>query len=473
MPKVSVILTTHHGRKDVCLQAIDSVLNQTYDDFELIVVDDASHDGTAKAVKSIKDPRLIYIKRDKNYGSDTKPKNEGILASTGEFLAFLDSDNQYRKDHLAVLVNQLENNPKIALVYGQRMVIDGEKKNVGTTGEFDPARLMVQNYIDTSDVLVRREAIFDVGGFDQEQSKYIDWNLWVRLVKAGYDFLLVPMVLTDYYIRDDGKSKTKVTKREQEYIEKTGKFVNLPDWNPIDCLIQLPYLGEIRKPKVAIFTLTHDRLEYSQKCFAAMKETAGYPYDHFIVDNGSEDGTREYLDEVSGNVRCVTFNEKNLGISRASNQALDAIGNEYDIIMKVDNDCLFLNKGWLKAMIEVWKRNRRIALSCYIQGLKDNPGGAPRLVYGEIGTELIGMTRHLGGICHFVDAKAYQDFRWDEESFLHGMQDLEFSKYLLANGYQMGYLENWYAEHMDGTVGQHKKYPEYFERRKIEKTTKL
>lgn len=85
---------------------------------------------------------------------------------------------------------------------------------------------------------------------------------------------------------------------------------------------------------------------------------------------------------------------------------------------------------------------------------------------------MIGITKHLGGICHFVDAHAYDNFRWDEESTLHGIQDMELSIHLLQAGYRMGYLESYFAEHFEGTEGQEKRYPEYFERRKLEKVTK-
>jgi hypothetical protein len=120
-------------------------------------------------------------------------------------------------------------------------------------------------------------------------------------------------------------------------------------------------------------------------------------------------------------------------------------------------------------MVDIWKSNRKLALSCYIEGLKDNPGGAPRIVYGKICNELIGMTRHLGGIVHFVDARAYVDFRWPDDT-LHGNQDVEFSMYLASKGYQMGYLENYFVGHsIDGTEGSMKRYPEYFKRRRWEK----
>ena len=476
MPKVSVILTTHNGRKERCERAIWSVLDQTYTDFELIVVDDGSHDGTSAMVKSFTDKRLVYIKREKCFGNDTRPKNEGILASKGEYVAFLDSDNTYKQNHLEVLVSVLDKNPKIALSYGQRWVtVDGKPVGIGTTGVYNPSRLMVENYIDTSDVLVRREALMFVGGFDENQKKYIDWNVWVRLAKAGFDFELVPQIITDYHITNDSKSKKVLTEAEKKHLKDTGTFINIPDWDAINCFIHCTWLNTAHRPKVAIFTLTHDRRKLTEEAFESLQLHAGYDYDHFIVDNGSLDDTPQFLTEYCKYPRRYKIlNSDNKGISIASNQAVELIkkmGN-YDIIMKVDNDCIFETKNFLYEMVKIWERNHRIALSCYINGLKDSPGGAPRVAYGEIDGKMLGMSEHLGGICHFVDARAYDDWKWDENSFLHGIQDMEFSRHLTLNGYQMAYLESFYASHGHSTIEQQEKYKEYFERRSREKTTR-
>lgn len=458
---ISVIISTYN-RSAMLKRAVESVINQTYEDWQLVIVDDGSTDDTSDVVHDLiqKETRVNYIKREKNYGCDTKPKNEGIEFSTGEYIAFLDDDCVFRPDHLQALYNALENNQNMALAYGDRWIIDDNKKikpQIGVFSDFYPTLLMQRNYIDTSDVLVRREAVEYVGGFDERYKKYIDWNLWLRLAKAGYRFIRVSSVLTDYHLHDDQKSLKLEDSRGQM----------LPAWNPVDLEIRLPHLGkEPTKPRVAIFSITYNRLDYTKKCFESMRNTSGYSFDHFVIDNGSSDKTVEYLRQTATK---VILNQDNKGISIASNQALDMIGDDYDIIMKVDNDCLFLTDGWLAKMVEIWETNHMLALSCYIQGLKDNPGGSPRIVYGTIKDELIGMTRHLGGICHFVSAKAYDDFRWDEDSPLHGVQDLEFSNYLLSQGYQMGYLENYFSEHFEGTEGQHKRYPNYFEKRRDEK----
>jgi glycosyltransferase involved in cell wall biosynthesis len=459
-----------YKRPEMIKRAIKSVLSQTYTDWELIIVDDRSKDNTKDVVESFKDPRIHYIEISRHFGCDTKPKNEGIKASKGEYIAFLDDDNEFRPDHLAILLKEFEKDPTLSLVYGDRWIVDDKgviPPQLGMTSDFDPLTLMTRNFIDTSDVLVKRQALFDVGGFDERFNKYVDWNVYVRMLKMGKKFKRVPTIITNYHLHEDMKSLKVRTKHDAP-----GVFI--PEWDAYNCEIELPYLGkEVKEPKVAIYSITYDRIEYTKKSFKSLKETAGYPFDHFIVDNGSTDETRSFLVDYVPPERRLIHGE-NQGISRASNQVVDMIKEkDYDIIVKWDNDCIGLTKGWLLKMVDIWKSNRMMALSCYVQGLVDNPGGAQRIGYGTLKGELVGIAKHLGGICHFVDAHAYDVFRWDEDSFLHGVQDMEFSQYLQFHGFSMGYLENYYVSHGPvNTAKQKDDYPEYFERRIKEKQTR-
>jgi glycosyltransferase involved in cell wall biosynthesis len=453
---ISVIITTHDGRKDFCKRAIDSVLKQTYSDYEIIVMDDASTDGTDLMVKE-NYPSVRYHRLDENSGGPAKPRNIGITIAEGEYITFLDSDNTYREDHLMLLLQAIEN---VDVAYADRMIIkDGKPIGIGVHSDYRLDILTQQNFIDTSDFIIRKQLLLDVGGWDERYKRMLDWNLMVRLGKKGCTFAHVPVILTDYYVHDD--------------------MLSLRDpvlgWTPTELDIELPFCGhEIKEPRIAIFTLTWERREYTEVCFDTLYKTTNQPFDHYIVDNGSKDGTVAYLKKLKnphGKVHLI-LNKDNKGIAIASNQAINAMGDNYDIIIKSDNDAYYKSNGWLETMVKIWRCNRMIALSCYIEGLRDNPGGAPRLMYGTLKGEQIGVTKHLGGICHFVDARAYKEFRWDEDSTLHFMSDLVFSNYLLSIGYGMGYLENWFCEHKDGTAGQEIKYKEYFERRKIERTTK-
>ena len=481
---ISCIISTYN-RPDRLKKAIASIQAQSYKDWELIVVhDEPGKDTTDGNIAH------YYIA---HFGSDTRPKNEGIKYAKGEYIAFLDDDNTWRPDHLQVLLKSIESKPNIDVVYGDRWLIDLAGKipsRLGMMSDFSIQILLQRNFIDTSDVLVKRQALFDVGGFDERYTKYVDWNLWIRMGKAGKQFLHVPIILTDYYLSKDAKSSVgdKYTQNEKRMIARWGESTNYPDWKlftdkeiemklvsdfgQYDLEIELPYLGEVKEPRVAIFSLTYDRLELTKKCFESLYKTASYPFDHFVVDNGSTDGTKQWFQKWDKTDPHFISNDTNRGISVASNQALELIERigGYDIIVKVDNDAFFITPNWLKTMVKIWKSNHRLALSPYPQGLVDHPGGAQRIGWGWIAGEYLGMTKHIGGIVHFVDADAYKKWRWDENSFLHGMQDLEFSQYLMQNGFQMGYMENYFVEHCEGTEGQLEKFPKYFERRKLEKT---
>lgn len=465
-PTISVITSTYH-RPQLLKRAIESVMAQTYEDWEMIIVNDDPDYETRDVVSSFNDKRLTYLAMGSKWGNDTRPKNKGIQASTGEYIAFCDDDVVFRPDHLQALIKAME--PGVDVTYGDRWIFQEEKSvSIGIFHDFDPFLMMRRNYIDTSDVLARKKAIVEVGGFDERYKKYIDWNLWVRMMKAGYKFKRVPLVLTDYHVYPHSKSNRK--EDEKDFM--------VPAWDSYDIDIHVPHLSPEREPTVGIFSITYDRLDYTKKSFKSLHETADYPFIHVVVDNASTDGTVEWLEEYEKKnmkkVIWLIFNKKNKGISIASNQALKALkGMDLDIIVKVDNDAMFLTKGWLKRMVELWKTNRMLVMSPYVQGLKDNPGGAPRGDYGQIKGEYLGLTYHVGGMVHFADAHAYDGFRWDEDSPLHGMQDVELSQYLRKRGYQHCYLENYYVSHgPSGTDAQKKEYPEYFERRKSEKTTK-
>jgi len=460
--KISIITSTYK-RPELLKRCIESVQNQSFKDYEHIIVQDGKDLEIKRVVESYNDPKIRYFEIE-HFGNHSKPKNEGIRQSRGEYIAFLDDDVCFRADHLAILLREIESSG-VDIVYGDRWMIDDSGSNfesqIGVSSDFKPGILMQTNFIDTSDVLIKREVLFTLGGWDEKYQKYLDWNLWIRADKYGYKFKHVSSIITDYHMVKGSMSMQK--------LDSDGMM--RPAWNPHDCIIQLPYLREITEPRVAIFSLTYDRLPETTVSFGTLQNTANYPFTHIVVDNGSQDGTVDWLKGYAkDNDVQLIINADNKGISTASNQAVDwAKKKGYDIIVKVDNDAIFKTKKWLSKMVDIWKSNRKLALSCYIEGLKDNPGGAPRIVYGKICNELIGMTRHLGGIVHFVDARAYDDFRWPDDT-LHGNQDVEFSMYLASKGYQMGYLENYFVGHsIDGTEGSMKRYPEYFKRRVWEK----
>ena len=224
--------------------------------------------------------------------------------------------------------------------------------------------------------------------------------------------------------------------------------------------------------RVAIFTLTKNRLAYTKRMMSSLIENTHYPFDHFIVDNGSADGTLRYLDQNRANFAKIILNEDNKGISIGWNQALEAIGRSYDYIIKLDNDCEIMTKDWLRPLLEICRAfDNRIVLSPFVDGLHQHKGGVPRYGFRQTNGYSVGLTKHLGGISLIAPAHIYEDFRFNETLPLRGNQDRTFSDYLGNRGYLLGYVEDIKVLHMDTTVGQQERYPEYFSEAESERWT--
>lgn len=230
-----------------------------------------------------------------------------------------------------------------------------------------------------------------------------------------------------------------------------------------------------RSPRVAIFTVTMNRLDYTARTFDSLRRSTDIAFDHFVVDNGSTDGTKEYLKENSERFRQVVLNDGNTGLTNAWNSALDMIGDNYDFIIKVDNDCEFLDDGWLETLLDVSSEyGDRIILSPRVEGLMGRhriEGGHERTHWVQGAAHTLGLTNHVGGICLFAPHSAYDGFRFGRTP-MHGNIDLRFSMHVqLDLGYQLGYVEDVRVLHMDRTAGQMVRYPEYWADRPQQSST--
>ena len=172
MPKVSVIILTYN-RARYLQRAIRSVLDQTFQDFEIIIVDDASTDETPKVVKAFQDPRICYVRHQINQ-REAGSRNAGLQKSRGEYIAFLDDDDVWLSQKLAHQVALLDTSPLIVgAVYASFLKIDGETEKV--LGPWIAEKrgnlyrdLTEQNWIGIpSTVVVRRQCFDTVGLFDK------------------------------------------------------------------------------------------------------------------------------------------------------------------------------------------------------------------------------------------------------------------------------------------------------------------
>lgn len=198
-PRFSVIVPAYRAPRTIPT-TIESVLGQSLGDFELIVVDDGSGDETPEIVAGYveRDPRIVLI-RQANAGTPAA-RNTGIGHARGRYLSFLDNDDAWMPDYLREIDAELGRWPDAGLAYADAWTLNDHSRRVHRQTALecyppvppaeDPARfsiaLLKLNFITASSVTVTRTAIEEVGNFRTDVKGSDDWDLWLRVVSAGY-----------------------------------------------------------------------------------------------------------------------------------------------------------------------------------------------------------------------------------------------------------------------------------------------
>lgn len=229
---ISIILPTYN-RANIIMKAIDSVLAQTYTNWELIVIDDGSTDNTQEKVNTINDPRIIYIKLEANKGANYA-RNYGCKMAKGKYLAFIDSDNYWMEKKLEKQLNFLENTADdVAFVFCQIKQIDGDSIAIIPNGSFDTdnleATMRKYNVIDTNAVLIKKEVFEKLGEFDESMPRLQDYELFYRIIVVHrYKVKYIAEILDCNILQPNSISKNslKLQKALTLFIEKHHKNMN-------------------------------------------------------------------------------------------------------------------------------------------------------------------------------------------------------------------------------------------------------
>ena len=243
-PTVSVIIPTYN-RANLLRRAITSVLNQTFRDFELIVVDDASPDNTPEVVESINDGRIRYVRLKKNSGGPVA-RNTGIKKARGKFIALLDDDDEWLPHRLETQVRKFETlEPDVGVVYGGFYYVSQQDGRI--LGKRLPAykgnvydKLLRENFIGSPTLLIRRECFKRAGLFDPNLSSSQDWDMWLRIARH-YKFDYVDEIVAKYYVHG-----RQISFNMKKYIPGRERFIrkHLDIWkNPRILSIHLSQMG--------------------------------------------------------------------------------------------------------------------------------------------------------------------------------------------------------------------------------------
>lgn len=211
-PLVSIITPIYNGEKYLA-KTIDSVLAQSYENFELIIINDGSTDQSKAVVKHyLKDPRIHYFEQ-KNAGV-ANARNAGIKIAKGDFIALIDQDDIWLTHKLQHQVDYLLNHPDCALVHSQIQFIDATDEILPTpdwnwvveTSGHSLEALFLHNRIATFTALIRKSALEDVGIFRETFAPSDDWDLWLRIARK-YELGFIPDICGYYRLHENNESK--------------------------------------------------------------------------------------------------------------------------------------------------------------------------------------------------------------------------------------------------------------------------
>jgi glycosyltransferase involved in cell wall biosynthesis len=246
MPKVSVIIPAYNHAAFVGC-AIESVLGQSFQDFELIVNDDASTDSTPEVIRSIKDPRVLSNLFSKNRGASWTV-NAALRQARGQYFAILNSDDYFLPGKLDLQVRFLDENPRIAAVFGLPCFIDErgepladdehpfsnwfETKNQSRE-EWLRRFFIIGNQLCHPTVMVRRSCCDEVGAYDPRLAQTPDFDLWIRIC-SRHNIHILPQPVTAYRVFEGGRNASAQTplaiaRTQWEFQYLLRRFLDLAD----------------------------------------------------------------------------------------------------------------------------------------------------------------------------------------------------------------------------------------------------
>ncbi|MGQ0557343.1 MAG: glycosyltransferase [Nitrospiraceae bacterium] len=475
-PLVSVIMPTHN-RPQQLQRAVASVLAQTYQDFEIIVINDAGCD-VESALAGLNDAgRITSVRHAVNRGL-AAARNTGLKLARGKYVAYLDDDDRYLPDHLETLVGFLETHNERAAytdawrVHEQRQEDQYIETNrdVPYSYDFNATRLLISNYFPVLTVMHERACLEAVGLFDEALTSHEDWDLWIRISRR-YPFKHLKKVTAEFTWRTDGSSMT--SSRRPDFARTAAMIYDkyrsvseaIPGVQEAQERILLEFQTDLRTMPAmtcSIIIPTWNKIELTRQCLTALAASiVDVSFEVIIVDNGSTDGTREFLSELKGDVRII-LNDQNLGFAKACNQGARAARGKYLVFL--NNDTIPQSQ-WLNPLVNevdehsdvgivgskllfadgsiqhagvVFMRSITTAYHIYRSAPSADPGVNQRRAFQAV-----------TAACMLIRREIFEEVQGFDEAFINGFEDVDLCLKVRGKGYQVIYQPRSVLYHLE------------------------
>ncbi|CAG0898361.1 unnamed protein product, partial [Cyprideis torosa] len=337
-PLVSIVMPTHNRQSKIC-SAIDSVLQQSYANWELLIIDDGSEDDTCQLVRESYSDSRISIKRIEASGV-CRARNAALERAKGELIAYLDSDNAWVVDFLEVMVAYLQQEAADFAYAAIRM--QNESGTSYRYREFSGTDLLIKNFVDLNAILHKRELYDQQGGFNEALSRMVDWDLIIRYTKSA-KVVSAPFVGVNY---DNHKQPDRITVKEPKSWRYAIMNQHLIDWDKL-----VSEVGSREKELVSVIIPVYGQVDLTRKCVLSLLQVpSGRPFEVILVDNGSDYDVLEELfmwSEGNANISLVR-NPENLNFALGCNIGFAHARGARVVFLNNDTE---VTSGWLDKLI--------------------------------------------------------------------------------------------------------------------------
>ncbi len=496
-PKISIITPVWNTDERWLRLAIESASSQIYENWELCIADGRSEKPHVKKVieeYAKADPRIKVKFLSENRGIAGN-SNEALSLATGEFVAFLDHDDEFAPFALYEVVKLLNENPELDYIYSDEDKIDetGKRLDPFFKPDWSPDMFLSCNYLCHLSV-IRKSVVDDVGGFRRGYDGSQDYDLFLRVIeqidndriahisKILYHWRIIPESAASScqakpYAYIAGKKALKDA-MERRGIDIDGVFSGLADG-----VYRVKYKISDENPKVTIVIPTKDKVEVLKTCVnSIINNTEYHNYEIIIVDNRSEEEvTHKYYADLEKNVKIKILNyEHPFNYSSINNYAVSKANSEY--ILFLNNDIEVMSSEWLSAMLEHIQRdgvgavgakllypNDTIQHAGVVTGIIGNPPIAghahrhfPRCHPGYFTRiQIIQNSGAVTAACMMTRKSIFEKVGGlDEKNLAVAFNDIDYCLELRKNGYLIVYTP--YAEmyHHESLSRGHEDTPE-------------
>ena len=446
LPLVSVIVALFNGEKFIRGLLEDLEAQTIAKQIEIVIIETGSTTNEIDVISEFQKrfDNIVYVRTGFRVNV-AAACNFGIKIASGKYITLGPADDRRRQNALEVLSSELEVHHDIGLVYADNFVTNFEnqtfEKHIRSGHKIRPEyspEIMLSGCHMGPQAMWRKSLHEEVGYFDEVLESATDYELWCRIATRT-PMKHVPSFLGLYFDNPKGIVNSNASRNHQQTKEVQKKYEGKFPPPMAGYSRGLHYSKPMNNPRyVNICMVTFNRLEFTKSSIASVLQFTCFPHVLTVVDNGSTDGTVEYLQAMKkeGIITNLILLKENVGVAKASNLAWSQ-EPEAEYYMKYDNDIVIQKPHWLERMVEAIDASHDLAMVGY------NFEPKSYLLQTINGQQVRPKVGNLGGACVLIPKRTEERLGfWCEEYGLYGEEDADYGFRIRLSGLQHAYMED-------------------------------